>query len=533
MKVSTSTLRTKTLCAVAAIGASLVPYNVLADDVTLKSEDGKVNLVGELTSFDGGNYTIKTGFGEFTIAANGVICEGDGCPKPEVDAIAADVRIAGSDSVGHGIMPLLLAGYASNLGAASTVEEMNGSEEVVASIVGEDGFGEEMGKYHVNSSSSDAAFKALLAGTADLGMSSRRIEPKEAKSLADSGAGNMLDPKQEHIVAVDSLVIITHPDNPVQRISMDQLRGIYSGKIKNWSQLGGEDRAISVVTRQETSDTRAVFESRLFGGKRARVARTATIATGDSKMATAVTADEGAIGFVGSGYKRGAKALSLVSECGIVSAPDSFSAKTEEYPFQRRLYLYNRENGLNAEAQGFVDYATSTAADGVIAKAGFIDLSITSRVQDLNGSRARSLLQPVSDAREGNVMREMLSNMVSNNRLSTTFRFLTGSSTLDERGQDDIVRLVEYLETQPSGTKVTFVGFTDSVGSFKKNHSLSIGRADQVLRTLKASAGNRLDGIELTHTGYGEVAPSACNTTDFGRAVNRRVEVWIESPNNS
>ncbi len=534
MAISTSALKKNTLCAVTLIGASMLPYNVLAQDITLKSADGKVNLVGELVQFADGHYDIKTGFGEFKIAAAGVTCEGDACPKfEEEDALVAEVSFAGSDTVGLGIMPLLLAGYASNYDAEASIVETANQPEIVASIIGDDGFGDEMAKYRVTSTSSSTAFSALLAGSADFGMASRRIKPGEAKRLQASGAGNMLSPSQEHIIAVDSLLIITHPDNPVSQITMGQLRDIYSGRIKNWAQLGGEDRPITVVTRQETSGTRNVFEGRLFAGRSARLAANATVAENNNAMASAVTSAEGAIGFVGSGYQRGAKALSLISECGIVTEADAFGTKTEEYPFQRRLYLYNRANGLDTTAQSFLDYVTSTAADGVIAKAGFIDLGIETKAQALDGSRARSLLQPAKDAREGSVMRDMLGQMLQNDRLSTTFRFVTGSALLDERGAADIKRLVEYLEAQPNGTKVTLVGFTDSVGTFQKNYGLSIGRAAQVRNTLLAEAGDRLNGIELTHTGFGEVAPAACNTNDLGRSINRRVEVWIEKPTNS
>ena len=91
----------------------------------------------------------------------------------------------------------------------------------------------------------------------------------------------------------------------------------------------------------------------------------------------------------------------------------------------------------------------------------------------------------------------------------------------------DLDRLVSYLERVPAGTEVKFVGFTDSVGAFEANRNLSFGRADAVLDEVRAAAGGRLDHVQFATTGYGEVAPSACNVTDRGKAINRRVEVWI------
>ena len=123
----------------------------------------------------------------------------------------------------------------------------------------------------------------------------------------------------------------------------------------------------------------------------------------------------------------------------------------------------------------------------------------------------------------------MLDEMGDNDRLSTTFRFRTGSAKLDERGRLDLARLVDYLEDAPQGTKVTFVGFTDSVGTFEANRRLSLGRAGSVLDEVRSVAGDRLAQVEFASAGFGEVAPSACNETDGGKAINRRVEVWVSS----
>jgi len=129
-------------------------------------------------------------------------------------------------------------------------------------------------------------------------------------------------------------------------------------------------------------------------------------------------------------------------------------------------------------------------------------------------------------------MREMLGQMVNYDRLSTTFRFRTGSSRMDERGRIDMKRLVDFLRDKPEGTKVMLVGFTDSIGAFESNRELSIGRAGEVRQALLEAAGGEMPNIEFDHTGFGEIAPSACNTSENGRAVNRRVEVWYELPSN-
>ncbi len=271
----------------------------------------------------------------------------------------------------------------------------------------------------------------------------------------------------------------------------------------------------------------------MFGDGGEQITSNIVVAEGNNEAAAIVNNDVSALGYVGYAFQRGAKPVTLINDCGISTTPDAFSAKTEEYTLQRRLYLYSRSDTVSEKAKTFMDYATSNAADGVISKAGFIDLGIKSRAQPLDGDRARALLDPAVDAYEGGVMREMLSAMTDYDRLSTTFRFRTGSSRLDERGRIDMERLIDFLKEQPEGTKVKMVGFTDSVGAFESNRALSKGRAGEVLKSLQETAAGQLDHIELAHAGFGEIAPTACNTDENGRSINRRVEVWMEAAGSS
>ncbi len=512
----------------ALAGALLLPSLAQADTVNLISSDGTVDITGEFVEFTENSYVIRTPLGELRLSAERVRCEGAACPTFETEA--ADVVIAGSDTVGLGVMPLLMEGYAGFLDAEVTATSIGDEGKLLATMVGDGGFGDELGTYLVNSTASGDAFRALMDNTAEIGMASRRIRPDEARALRDAGAGNMVSPRNEHIVAIDSLVVITHPSNPVSRISMTDLAAIYSGQITNWNQVGGEDLPITVIDRPRDSGTRSVFKSAVYGAADIEAMPGVIVAETNNDMAALVNDDPTAIGYAGYAFQRGAKPLSLVNQCGITMTPDAFSARTEEYALQRRLYLYNREDALSEASQDFLDYVLSPEADGVIRKAGFIDLGVASRPQPLDGDRARMLLDPNADVYEGGVMREMLGQMVDYDRLSTTFRFRTGSSNLDERGAIDMERLATYLADKPEGTEVLFVGFTDDVGAFDSNRELSMQRAEQILREIQNRAGDQLSGVRMAAQGFGEIAPSACNTTDNGRAINRRVEVWVQTP---
>ena len=513
-----------------ALAATMALPAFAQGTVNLISADGTVDIVGEFVEFTENSYVIKTALGELRLSAERVRCEGAACPTFDTGIASGDsVVLAGSDALGLGVMPLLMEGFAGHLDAEVTSTSTGENGQLLAKLVGDGGFGDDIGSYFVNSSNTDAAFEALLAGEAEIGMAARRIKPDEARALRAAGAGNMVDPANEHIVAIDSIVVIVNPENGVSRLTTQQVGDIYAGRITNWSQVGGKDLPITVVGRQEDSGTSAIFYRTVLGESSGgwSFADDIEVAENNTEAAAMVNANPGAIGFVGYAFQRGAKPLSLVNACGITETPDAFSARTEEYALQRRLYLYNTDGSLSDSASQFMDYALSSDADPVIRKAGFIDLGVASRTQTIDSDRAQMLLDPTADAYEGGVMRDMLDTMVNYDRLSTTFRFRTGSSKLDERGRVDMERLAQYLETAPAGTEIKFVGFTDSVGAFDSNRELAEQRASQVLAEMRAKVGDRLDGITMTTAAYGEVAPSACNATDRGRSINRRVEVWI------
>lgn len=513
---------------VMTLAALLAAGGAQAQQVTLQSSDGTVNMTGDFLDFQDNAYIIQTALGQLRVSASRVSCIGAACP--DLGTSEADIAMVGADSIGLGLMPLVIEGYAGERDAAATISNTGSQGEIIADLVGEQGFGDDLVSIRVASSTTGAGFEALRTGSAEIAMADRRIEPDEARALRDAGAGNMIDPRQEHIIAIDSLIIITHPDNPIPALDVRALFGIYSGQISNWSQIGGPNLPVQVVIRDVGADRRGTFQARLFGDNPISLTPNATVVPTSSDVSLFVNANPGAIGVVGYAFQRGAKAVNIVNQCGITMSPDAFSAKTEEYALQRRLFVYTREDGVSPQTQDFIDFVTSPAADPVIRKAGFIGFSVDRREQSFDDARARALLDPNVDPFEGGFMRQMLSQMVDFDRLSTTFRFRTGSAQLDERGQIDKERLVEYLETQPAGTEVLFVGFTDSVGEFSGNLDLSQRRAAQVASEVQSFAGNRLQGIGISSVGYSEIAPSGCNADEEGRRINRRVEVWIKSP---
>jgi phosphate transport system substrate-binding protein len=515
--------------AIAAIFSTIVIGSSpsFAQDVTLRSNDGSVVLRGRIVEFSDGFYVLENLLGRQRLSASRLICEGAGCPK--LDDVEADLVFTGSSTLGQGVMPLLIAGYASLLGAEADVRNGATPNTLIAELVGDSGFGDPLGTFLVNSTTSDDAFSALIENRAGIGLSARRILRSEARELRNAGAGNMVDVRQERIVAVDPLTIIVNPAIPVSQLRESELTSVFRGLVQNWSQLGGPDIPIRLYSHDVGTAARAFFDERVLGG--ANLSTDATIIEDDNAMAAAVNADPGGIGFVGYAFQRGAKPLSLLLNCGISTSPSPFASKTEEYPLDRRLYMYARADGLNAETERFLDFATSSEADGVIAKAGFVDLGIARLSGEIPDSKIQAILNSAIDAYELNFAQALVEERMKWERLSSTFRFASGSSKLDERGLADLKRLVDYLRDEPEGAQVALVGFTDSDGPFDSTLRLAVKRAKQVAAQLDALAGEDLPGIKFEAQGFGELSPATCNDTQRNKRINRRVEIWIRAPN--
>jgi phosphate transport system substrate-binding protein len=334
--------------------------------------------------------------------------------------------------------------------------------------------------------------------------------------------------EQEHLLALESIAIVTHPDNPVSEIGMDQLREVFLGNISNWKELNGPDMPIEPIGRSGMTPSREIFETVLFDDTGVTLADVKTV-TSDVAAASYVTENKGAISFLPFGVQRDTNPLNIVDSCGAMTVPNEFYTKTEEYPFVRRVYLYNRGDVENDLAQGLLDFATSREAEDAISVAGFTSLNIGRLPQHMPGLRKSYSQTAENKPYEKSIIDGMLETASRHDRLSSTFHFRSGSSRLDERSISELARLIEFLKEQPSGTKVKLVGFSDDIGTYDSNRRLSQRRAERLMNRLKAEAVGQLAHIEISTTGYGEIAPAACNSTGEGRLKNRRVEIWIES----
>ncbi|MEO0760832.1 MAG: substrate-binding domain-containing protein, partial [Pseudomonadota bacterium] len=441
--------------------------------VTLRSLDGATSLSGNLVEFDGSAYVVQTSLGTLTIDAGQVTCDGAGCPVD--DLFGAAFAVYGSNTIGDGLMPALVEGYAFSLDADFERELGAVTNESKLRIVHPDG--REMAAIDLKAHGSSASFEGIAAGQAAIGMSSRAMRDSDAEKLNAAGLRDLRDTSNEHVLALDGLIVIVHPDNPLRALSMFDIADIFAGEITNWSEVGGLDLDINVYARNIDSGTFDTFASLVLEPAGLDLAAGAETFEDNSLLSDSVANDLGGIGFTGLAFERASKKLALELECGLVSTASTFSMKTEEYPLSRRLYLYENPGNDTRHAEDLVAFATSPEAQPLIEDAGFISLQPETRSLADEGER---IIFTMTGEEEFSLplMQTMLNELRNAERMSVSFRFTPGSSRLDPRSRTEVERLADRMAAgEFEGREIILAGFTDSIGQFDLNRQLGLRRA--------------------------------------------------------
>ena len=206
-----------------------------------------------------------------------------------------------------------------------------------------------------NPTGSGSGIQAVSEGRCDIGLASRSLKDDEKSSGLT-----------ETVLAYDGIAVVVSPENPVSDLTLQQIADIYTGKITNWKDVGGNDAEIVLIGREAGSGTRDGFES-ITGTEEACQYRQELTSTGD--VIATVSQNPNAIGYASlSAVKDTVKALSV----GGV-APSEDTVKDGSYVIQRPFVLVTKDGvALNPAAQTFFDYATSAEAAPIIAQAGAV-----------------------------------------------------------------------------------------------------------------------------------------------------------------
>jgi phosphate transport system substrate-binding protein len=226
----------------------------------------------------------------------------------------------------------------------------------------------------VTGGGSGTGLSALLNGTCDIAMSSRNIKQKEIEMAKKKG----IDPNEIKI-ALDGLAVVIHPSNPVSSLSTEQLADIFTGKVKNWKEIGGKDSKIVLLSREVNSGTHVYFKEHVLRknnpASTEEFAPDALLLSSSQAIADEVANNPDAIGYYGMGYiSNKQKAVKISMSANLESiAPTVENVTNGSYPISRPLFFYTNGKPNNMIKQ-FIDFCLSEEGQKMVLQNDFVPL---------------------------------------------------------------------------------------------------------------------------------------------------------------
>jgi phosphate transport system substrate-binding protein len=411
------------------------------------------------------------------------------------------VRLAGSPELAGTLAPKLAAAYLTQIGDTDVKTEP-GSAPAQGKVVGLRGDRQEA--IVIDDSSEADAFKALGSHGTDIVLASRRILPAERDALAS--VGDMTSQAAEHVLGVNALSVVVNSANPLASLSRDQIKGIFTGAIKDWSAVGLAPGPIDVFGPANNSPDAARLSALALGG--GDLPATAKRFASAADIGKAVAADPHGIGIVDVTDIGSNRSVPIADTGSSPVSPTNHAAvASEDYPLSYRLYLYSAPGGSGGIAQRFVEYALSAAGQGIVEQQGLVSQTLKPEVAAVPDTASGKFKAFVAGAKH----------------LAIAFHFQPNSTDLDQKGTRDLDRVMNYiLSNHYTPDHLILIGFADNQGDPAANIAVSKKRADAVAALFTARG---LPPGKVA--GFGSELPIADNSTEDGREKNRRVEVFI------
>ena len=224
----------------------------------------------------------------------------------------------------------------------------------------------------VTGGGSGTGIAALINGTVGIANASRQIKSEEIEQAKVNG----IDPV-EHIIARDAIAVIVNPENPVSQLTLQQISDIYSGKLVNWKEVGGEDRPIVRLSRETNSGTHVYFLEtvlRLGNSDDKTLFSMDTLLLPSSEgIVSEVRQNPNAIGYDGLGYVPDDLKMIAIAEVdgGAYVLPSIPTVNDKSYPIARDLYMYTDGQPQGALKE-YLDWILSPEAQEIVAELGFV-----------------------------------------------------------------------------------------------------------------------------------------------------------------
>ncbi|MBN2014234.1 MAG: phosphate ABC transporter substrate-binding protein [Candidatus Altiarchaeota archaeon] len=210
----------------------------------------------------------------------------------------------------------------------------------------------------VQGGGSGTGIKMIGEGSIDIGATSRELKDSEKEDYPDLVM---------HEIAADGIALIVHPSNKIEDLTKQQIQDIFSGKIKNFKEVGGQDREIVVIIREEGSGTRSTFEELVMNKGETPNSEDSLQKPSNGAVKATISLKENAIGYLGLGYiDESVKALKVEEV-----TPSAETVMDGSYPLSRKIYLITKGEPKDA-IKDFIDFIMSERGQGIVEEEGFI-----------------------------------------------------------------------------------------------------------------------------------------------------------------
>lgn len=473
----------KTGFAAGALALTIGQAAFAAGNVTLTDAAKGFSLSGDIIGFNGESYSVFDGKDIQNIAANGITCEGAGCPP---------AKFSIAEAPGYpGLLQALIESFVITLDfdVAQSGDTINISKN--NALIAE-----------IDITTGDDASMMLASQI----------------SAADTST---------QLLAFDALVALGAPVGPRDGLTAAQVGQIASGQLNSWAELGGADVAINLHAGPIPAG--AVEVAAEWGWQVPE--GVATISHPRMRdAADAAANDPYGIAIMPRSQTRAGRALALNGACGISTTASSFNVNSGTYQMTYPLWIKRSAQPMPWLGDEFLGFLDGEFAVDVLQDFGLVAPQISVSSLNQEGQRIANAVLAVGEEVPLQDVQELTQMMSGASRLSATFRFRSGSTTLDAASRTVVNRLAEAIILGTYADKVIHLaGFSDAAGAQDVNKKISAQRATAVKEAILAAApAGMLDDVNFEIAGYGEASPLVCTDAPNAADLNRRVEVWIK-----
>jgi phosphate transport system substrate-binding protein len=367
---------------------------------------------------------------------------------------------------------------------------------------------------HWEALGSGTAFVGLFDGSAQLGASSRSVKESEIAEARRLGIE-----LREFVIGYDGIAVVVNPENPVTELTVTQLSDLFTGRIRNWREVGGPDLAVHVITRPSYSGTFSFFRDKVLrrGNDRGPedYAPGAEVIEENGAIVKRVAQERGAVSYLGIGWVTAeVRALGVAPRAGQPAIRASVATiRNGTYPIYRPLLMYSRGEP-HGPARGLLAFILSRDGQKLVADNDFVPSDTPVALAEERGGPGAA---EAGGTTSGGAATAAAPRMVR-------VQFPAGAE-LTESARDSLAALAESVRAGHG--RLLVVGHADARGSRAANSAMALARAHAVAHYL---TGLGVPADAITIEGHSAEDPVSSNETRGGRKSNRRVDITVLAP---